>query len=80
MRTAVLLLFITMTGGCTPQQGASLMPMMGMGTSLTTQAANLYFEQERIQLSRPPSSARNSSKCTTSSLRIRIYHEQFLVS
>ena len=49
MRKAVLLLFVTMAGGCTPQQSASLMPMMGMGTSLTSQAANLYFQQERMQ-------------------------------
>ena len=49
MYKAVLLLFVAMAGGCTPQQSASLMPMMGMGTSLTSQAANLYFQQERIQ-------------------------------
>jgi hypothetical protein len=35
--------------GCTPQQSASLMPMMGMGTSMGTQAMNLYFQEQRLQ-------------------------------
>lgn len=35
--------------GCTPQQSASYMPLMSYGTSMSSQAANLYFEQQRMQ-------------------------------
>jgi hypothetical protein len=42
-------LLVGFLSGCTPQQSASLMPMVSMGSSMSTQAANLYFEQQRMQ-------------------------------
>ena len=49
MRKVTLILFTTALAGCTPQTTASLMPMLSMGTSMSSQAANLYFQQERMQ-------------------------------
>jgi len=48
MKVFAILLALTLCG-CTPQQSASFMPIMSLGTLLTNQAANLYMEQERIQ-------------------------------
>ena len=48
MKVFAILLALTLCS-CTPQQSASFIPMMSLGTSLTNQAANLYMEQERIQ-------------------------------
>ena len=40
---------VGMASGCSPQQSASLMPMMGMGTSIASQASSLYFQQQQTQ-------------------------------
>ena len=48
MKVFAILLALTLCG-CTPQQSASFIPMMSLGTSLSNQAANLYMEQERIE-------------------------------
>jgi hypothetical protein len=47
MRTAALL-FVLATG-CTSQMTSSLMPLMSVGTSMTSQEANLYFQNERMK-------------------------------
>lgn len=48
MNLHTLLLVIALSG-CTPQQSASYMPMLGMGNSMANQAMNLYLQQERLQ-------------------------------
>jgi hypothetical protein len=49
MRTALLVLAV-MLGGCTPQQTAGMMPLLSYGTAMSSQAANLYMQQERLQM------------------------------
>jgi len=49
MRTALLVL-AALLGGCTPQQTAGMMPLLSYGTAMSTQAANLYMQQERLQM------------------------------
>jgi hypothetical protein len=48
----ILALWALWLSSCTPQQSASLMPMMGMGQALTSQAANLYMTEQEIELQR----------------------------
>jgi hypothetical protein len=54
MGPAALLLLFVIASGCTPQMTASLMPMRSMGTSMSSQAANLYFENERMKQQAEP--------------------------
>jgi hypothetical protein len=43
----LLALLVWTVSGCTPQQMGNTMPLMSMGTSMTSQAANLYFQQQQ---------------------------------
>lgn len=40
---------VAMVSGCSPQQMGSTMPLMSMGTSMTSQAASLLFEQQQME-------------------------------
>jgi NADH:ubiquinone oxidoreductase subunit B-like Fe-S oxidoreductase len=49
MLVGFLALLTWSVSGCTPQQSAQLYPMIGMGTSITSQAESLWQMQQQAQ-------------------------------